>query len=109
MPFPKSFTTTPFQRSSTWRFEVFSCKPTSGGLLPSLVQHRKLAPAFVTHPSECVLLNGLVFGNIHSSRRSRGGGNVGIGFIDFQGLGEGRKTVPSFSGLSTNRHFHGLP
>ena len=37
-------------------------------------------------PSECVLLNGLVFGDIHSSRRSRGGGNVGIGFIDFQGL-----------------------
>jgi len=33
--------------------------------------------------------------------------NVGIGFIDFQGLWEGRKTVLSFSGLSINRHFHG--
>ena len=31
-----------------------------------------------------------------------------IGLIDFQGLWEGRKTVPSFSGLSINRHFHGL-
>jgi len=61
MPFPKSFTTTPFQRSSTGRFEVFSCKPTSGGLLPSLVQHRKLALAFVTHPSEHVSLNRLGF------------------------------------------------
>ena len=38
----------------------------------------------------------------------RGGGNVKIGFIDFQGLWEGRKTVVSFSGLSINRHFHGL-
>jgi len=26
---------------------------------------------------------------------------------DFQGWGEGRKTGSSFSGLSTNRHFHG--
>jgi hypothetical protein len=34
---------------------------------------------------------------------------VEIGFIDFQGLWEGRKTAPSFSGLSINRHFHGLP
>jgi len=34
---------------------------------------------------------------------------VGIGFIDFQGLWEGRKTALSFSGLSINRHFHGLP
>jgi len=42
---------------------------------------------------------------IASSRR--GGGNVGIGSIDFQGLWEGRKTVLSFSGLSINRHFHG--
>jgi hypothetical protein len=39
---------------------------------------------------------------------SSGGGNVKIGFIDFQGLGEGRETVVSFSGLSANRHFHGL-
>ena len=29
-----------------------------------------------------------------------------IGFIDFHGLWEGRKTAPSFSGLSLNRHFH---
>jgi hypothetical protein len=36
------------------------------------------------------------------------GGNVGIGFIDFQGLWEGGKTAPSFSGLSTNRHFHAV-
>src|ERR1035437_5068168 len=41
-------------------------------------------------------------------RRSRGGGNVGIDFIDFQGLWKGRKTAPSFSALSINRHFHGL-
>jgi hypothetical protein len=34
---------------------------------------------------------------------------VEIGFIDSQGLWEGRKTAPSFSGLSINRHFHGLP
>jgi hypothetical protein len=33
---------------------------------------------------------------------------VGIGFIDFQGLWKGRKTAPSFSGLSINRHFHGV-
>jgi len=32
---------------------------------------------------------------------------VEIGFIDFQGWWEGRKTAPSFSGLSINRHFHG--
>jgi hypothetical protein len=108
MPFPKSFTTTPFERSSTWRFEVFSCKPTPGGLLPSLVQHRKLAPAFVTHPSECVSLNWPGFENQDDPRRSCGGGNVGIGFIDFQGLWEGRKTALSFSALSINRHFHGL-
>jgi hypothetical protein len=41
------------------------------------------------------------------ARGRRGGGNVGIGFIDFQGLWEGRKTALSFSGLSINRHFHG--
>jgi hypothetical protein len=34
---------------------------------------------------------------------------VGIGFIDFQGLWEGRKTALLFSALSINRHFHGLP
>ena len=50
-PFPQSLTTTPFGRSSTGRFETCSCKPISGGLLPSSVQHRSLSPAFVTHPS----------------------------------------------------------
>jgi hypothetical protein len=49
--FPQLFTTTPFERSSTRRFEACSCKPTSEGLLPSLVQHRELALAFVTHPA----------------------------------------------------------
>lgn len=49
MPFPQSLTTAPFVRSSTGWFEVSSCKPTSGDLLPSLVKHRKLSLAFVTH------------------------------------------------------------
>src|ERR1019366_176319 len=50
----------------------------------------------------------LLFGMIsYIARRRRGGGNVGIGFIDFQCLWEGRETAPSFSGLSINRHFHG--
>ena len=44
----------------------------------------------------------------YSVSRRRGGGNVKIGFIDFQGLWEGRETVLSFSALSTDRHFHGL-
>src|SRR5665213_951363 len=44
----------------------------------------------------------------HIARSRRGGGNVGIGRIDSQGLWEGWKTAPSFSGLSINRHFHGL-
>src|ERR1035437_11148288 len=49
----------------------------------------------------------LLFGKIsYIARSRRGGGNVGISFIDFQGLREGRKTAPSFSGLSINRHFH---
>jgi hypothetical protein len=59
-------------------------------------------------PSEYVSLNRLGFEDLIHPRRRRGGGNVGIGFIDFQGLWEGGKTAPSFSGLSTNRHFHGL-
>jgi hypothetical protein len=29
-------------------------------------------------------------------------------FFDFQGLWKGRKTAPSFSGLSISRYFHGL-
>src|SRR5260370_26350310 len=49
MTFPRSLTTTPFERSSTGRFEACSCKPASGGLLPSSVQHHKLSPVFVTH------------------------------------------------------------
>src|SRR3990167_4898753 len=50
MTFPQSLTTTPFERSSTGRFEACSCKPTSGGQLPSLVQHHELSLVFVTHP-----------------------------------------------------------
>ena len=38
-----------FHRSSTGWFEANSCKPTSGGLLPSSVQQHKLSLAFVTH------------------------------------------------------------
>ena len=50
----------------------------------------------------------LLFGMFsYIARGRRGGGNVGIGFIDFQGLWEGRKTALSFSELSINRHFHG--
>src|SRR5512141_2398455 len=49
MPFPRSLTTTPFERSSTGRFEACSCKPTSGGRLPSSVQHHELVLVFVTH------------------------------------------------------------
>jgi hypothetical protein len=41
------------------------------------------------------------------ARRNRGGGNVKISFIDFQGLWEGRETALSFSALPTDRHFHG--
>jgi hypothetical protein len=62
----------------------------------------------LTLPSECVSLNRPGFENHNHPRSRRGGGNVGIGFIDFQGLWEGRKTALSFSGLSINRHFHGL-
>jgi hypothetical protein len=46
-PFPKSFTTTLFGRSSTGRFEINSCKSTSEGQLPSLVQDLGLAPGAV--------------------------------------------------------------
>src|ERR1019366_2082320 len=49
--FPQLFTTTPFEHSSTGRFEAYSCKSTSEGLLPSLVQHHELALVFVTHPT----------------------------------------------------------
>ena len=49
MPFPQLLTTAPFGRSRTGRFEICSCKPISGGQLPSLIQLRRLAPAFVTH------------------------------------------------------------
>src|ERR1019366_4348769 len=63
---------------------------------------------FLTLPSECVSLNRPGFEDLIHPRHRRGGGNVGIGFIDFQGLWEGRKTALSFSGFPTNRHFHGL-
>jgi hypothetical protein len=63
---------------------------------------------YLTLPSECVSLNRLGCEDLIHPRHRRGGGNVGIGFIDFQGWWEGGKTAPSFSGLSTNRHFHGL-
>ncbi len=49
MPFPRSLTTTPIERSSTERFEACSCKPTPGGRLPSSVQHHELSLVFVTH------------------------------------------------------------
>jgi hypothetical protein len=49
MTFPRSLTTTPFERSSTGRFEACPCRPASGGLLPSLIQHHRLPPVFVTH------------------------------------------------------------
>src|ERR1035438_2411656 len=64
--------------------------------------------SLLTLPSECVSLNRPGFEDLIHPRHRRGGGDVGIGFIDFQGLWEGGKTAPSFSGLSTNRHFHGL-
>jgi hypothetical protein len=67
---------------------------------------RKMAE--MTLPSECVSLNRPGFENHDHPRSRRGGGNVGIGFIDFQGLWKGWKTALSFSGLSINRHFHGL-
>src|SRR5664279_628006 len=62
----------------------------------------------MTLPSECVSLNRPGFEDLIHPRHRRVGGNVEIGFIDFQGLWEGGKTSPSFSGLSANRHFHGL-
>src|SRR5882672_4568104 len=49
MTFPQSLTTAPFERSSTGWFEACSCKPASGGLLPSSVQHHRLSLVFVTH------------------------------------------------------------
>jgi hypothetical protein len=36
--FTRSLTTTPFERSSTGRFDACSCKPTPGDLLPSQTQ-----------------------------------------------------------------------
>src|SRR3984893_766614 len=47
--FPRSLTTTPFERSSTGRFEACPCRPASGGRLPSSVQHHELTLVFVTH------------------------------------------------------------
>ena len=67
------------------------------------------AKPLLTLPSECVALSWAGLEDFISPRGRRGGGNVGIGFIDFQGLWEGRETALSFSSLSMNRHFHGLP
>src|SRR5271157_4553715 len=47
--FPRSLTTTPFERSSTGRFEACPCRPAPGGQLPSSVQHHELTLVFVTH------------------------------------------------------------
>src|SRR5271163_331650 len=47
--FPRSLTTTPFERSSTGWFEACPCRPASGGQLPSSVQHHELTLVFVTH------------------------------------------------------------
>src|SRR5947207_8718851 len=59
-------------------------------------------------PQNAYALGRLVL-EINSSRRSRrGGGNVEIGLIDFQGRWEGWETALSFSTLSTDRHFHRL-
>ena len=63
----------------------------------------------LTLPSECVALSWAGLEDFIYPRGRRGCGNVGIGFIDFQGLWEGRETALSFSSLSMNRHFHGLP
>src|SRR5450755_1481288 len=52
--FPRSLTTTSFERSSTGRFEACSCKPAPGGRLPSSVQHHELALMFVTHTTVCL-------------------------------------------------------
>lgn len=43
MTFARSLTTAPFERSSTGWFEACSCKPASGGPLPSSVQHHRSA------------------------------------------------------------------
>jgi hypothetical protein len=53
----------------------------------------------MTLPSECVSLNRPVLGISIHPRRRRGGGNVGIGFIDFQGLWEGGKQHHRFPGF----------
>ena len=66
-------------------------------------------PAFRGWRPECVALSWAGLEDFISPRGRRGGGNVGIGFIDFQGLWEGRETALSFSSLPMNRHFHGLP
>jgi hypothetical protein len=43
----------------------------------------------MTLPSECVALSWAGLGDFIYLRGRRGGGSVGIGFIDFQGLWEG--------------------
>jgi hypothetical protein len=66
----------------------------------------QLGPGNCGGPGSSDSILGILSGKI--VRRNRGSGNVKIGFIDFQGLWEGRKTALSFSWLSINRHFHGL-
>jgi hypothetical protein len=73
------------------------------------IESRVIRSNSLTLPSECVALSWAGLEDFISPRGGRGGGNVGIGFIDFQGLWEGRETALSFSSLSMNRHFHGLP
>ena len=52
---------------------------------PSLDERLSL----VTLPSECVALSWAGLGDFVYPRGRRGGGSVGIGFIDFQRLWEG--------------------
>jgi hypothetical protein len=51
--------------------------------------HRRFGRRGVTLPSECVALSWAGLGDFIYLRGRRGGGSVGIGFIDFQGLWEG--------------------
>jgi hypothetical protein len=61
-------TTTPFGRSSTGRFEAHPCKPASGGLLPSSVQHHEPTLVFVTHTIACPSSSGASRGRASSAR-----------------------------------------
>src|ERR1700748_567923 len=78
MPFPRSLTTTPFERSSTGRFETCSCKPAPGGRLPSSVQHHEPALVFVTHTIALLLYGPCAVANEERAEHSR---REGIGSI----------------------------